>query len=69
MLARAVASSLIKAMRLRPTAPKEILLLGNPELLSMTLAKAAEYYSVPASVIGKRDRNYAKQDNDARRAA
>jgi DNA (cytosine-5)-methyltransferase 1 len=69
MLGRAVASEIVKAMRLRPSAPKEIVELGDPKLLSMTLAQAAEYYGVPASVIAKRDRNYAKEEADARRAA
>jgi DNA (cytosine-5)-methyltransferase 1 len=69
MLARAVAGSIVKAMRLRPSAPKEILDLGNPKLLEMALAQAAEYYGVPASVIAKRDRNYAREDADERRAA
>lgn len=69
MLGRAVAGSIVKAMRLRPTAPKEILNLGDPKLLEMALAQAAEYYGVPTSVIAKRDRNYAKEEADARRAA
>ncbi|HEY2068076.1 MAG TPA: DNA cytosine methyltransferase [Rhizomicrobium sp.] len=69
MLARAVAGEIVKAMRLRPSAPKEIVRLGDPALLSMTLAQAAEYYGVPTSVIAKRDRNYAKEETDERRAA
>lgn len=69
LLARAVATEIVKAMRLRPQAPKEIVVLGDPKLLSMTLAQAAEYYGVPTSVIGKRDRNYTKEEADARRAA
>lgn len=69
MLARAVAGEIVKAMRLRPSAPKEIVALGDPKLLSMTLAQAAEYYGVPTSVIAKRDRNYAKEEADDRRAA
>jgi DNA (cytosine-5)-methyltransferase 1 len=69
MLARAVAGEIVKAMRLRPSTPKEIVVLGDPKLLSMTLAQAAQYYGVPTSVIAKRDRNYAKEETDARRAA
>jgi DNA (cytosine-5)-methyltransferase 1 len=68
-LARAVAGTIIKAMRLRPSAPTEIVELGDPKLLQMTLAQAAEYYGVPTSVIGKRDRNYAKERADELRAA
>jgi DNA (cytosine-5)-methyltransferase 1 len=69
MLARAVATTLMKAMRLRPSAPKEILLLGDTRLLSMSLVQAASYYGVPATVIAKRDRNHGREEVDARRAA
>jgi DNA (cytosine-5)-methyltransferase 1 len=69
MLARAVAGEIVKAMHLRPSAPKQIVALGDPKLLAMTLGQAAEYYGVPAGVIAKRDRNYAKEEADARRAA
>ena len=68
ILARAVAGVLVKAMRLRPQPPKEIVRLGNPKLLQMTLAQAAEHYGVPTSVIAKRDRNYSKESADERRA-
>ena len=69
ILARAVASSIVKAMRLRPSAPKEIVELGDTKLLEMTLAEAAEYYGVPSTVIARRDRNYAKERADERSAA
>ena len=69
MLARAVAGCIVKAMRLRPKPPKEIVRLGDPKLLEMTLAQAAEYYGVSTGVIAKRNRNYAKEKSDERRAA
>jgi len=69
LLARAVAGEIVKAMRLRPQSPKEIVALGNPKLLSLTLAQAAEYYGVPADVIPRRDRNSTKEETDARKAA
>jgi DNA (cytosine-5)-methyltransferase 1 len=69
ILARAVAGTITKAMRLRPQSPKEILHLADPKLLSMTFAQAARYYGVPTSVIAKRDRNYSKEGTDERRAA
>lgn len=69
MLARAVAGEIVKAMRLRRSAPKEALGLGDPKLLEMTLAQAAEYYGVPSSVIGRRDRNYKKERSYERVAA
>lgn len=69
LLARSAATEIVKAMRLRLQSPKEIVTLGDPSLLSMTLAQAAEYYGVPSSVIAKRDRNYAREDADEREAA
>jgi DNA (cytosine-5)-methyltransferase 1 len=68
-LACAVAGSVMKAMRLQPSAPMEIIELGDTKLLQMTLAQAAGYYGVPSTVIGKRDRNYAKEKADECRAA
>lgn len=68
-LARAVAGSIIKAMRSRPRRSKETIELGDEKLLQMTLAQAAAYYGVPSTVIGKRNRNYAKERVDERRAA
>ena len=68
-LARAVAGAIMKAMRLKPHAPLEIIELGDAKLLEMTLAQAAAYYGVPSTVIGKRDRSDAKERADERRAA
>jgi DNA (cytosine-5)-methyltransferase 1 len=69
MLARAVACEIVKAMRLRPTVPNRVWTLGDPALLKMTLASAAKYYGVPTTVIGKRNRNYAVEAANERRAA
>jgi DNA (cytosine-5)-methyltransferase 1 len=69
MLGRAVAGSLVAAMRLRPTAPKRILELGDPKLLQMTLAEASKYYGVSSNVIAKRIRVVEKEGRDDRRAA
>jgi DNA (cytosine-5)-methyltransferase 1 len=68
-LGRAVAGAIVKAMRLRPKSPKEIVNLGDPKLLEMTFVQAAEYYGVSTNVIAKRDRNYSKESVDERRAA
>lgn len=68
-LARAVGESIIKAMRLRPSPPKRIVELGNEKLLSMTLGDAAEYYSVPSTVIARRIRPTDKRNGDERSAA
>lgn len=69
MLARAVAGEIVKAMRLRPSAPKDFVELGDPALLSMSLGEAATFYGVSSNVIAKRDRNYSKERDDERRAA
>jgi DNA (cytosine-5)-methyltransferase 1 len=69
LLARAVAGSIVKAMRLRPTPPKRILELGAEKLLSMTLLEAADYYGVPSTVIARRVRPPSKEESNERRAA
>ena len=69
LLARGVAGEIVRAMRLRPSPPREILELGNEKLLKMTLAEAAEYYGVPSTVIARRIRQSDKGEVDERRAA
>jgi len=69
LLARAVAGTIVKAMRLRVLAPTQIVKLGDEGLLGMTLTEAARHYSVPSTVIARRDRNYARERTDERRAA
>jgi DNA (cytosine-5)-methyltransferase 1 len=54
-LARAVAGAVIEALGLEPKKPTERIALGSPELLSMHMGEAAEYWKVPV-VIGRRDR-------------
>jgi DNA (cytosine-5)-methyltransferase 1 len=54
-LARAVAGAIIHALRIAPERPTRHLDLGHPELLSMDMGEAAEYWKVPI-LIGKRDR-------------
>jgi len=54
-LARAIASTLVEALGVVPTRPIEPLALGSPELLSMAMGEAAEYWNVPVP-IGRRDR-------------
>ncbi|HWA91783.1 MAG TPA: DNA cytosine methyltransferase [Rhizomicrobium sp.] len=69
ILGRAVAQAIVAAMGVRPKPPKEILRLGDARLLEMTLAQAARYYDVSTDVIGRRDRNYARESGNERRAA
>lgn len=69
LLARAVATELVRAMELRPRRSTRILSLDKTDLLSMTLVTAAKYYNVPSSVIAKRDRRQTKETSNGRRAA
>jgi len=54
-LARAVASSVIRALGVKPRVPKRSLDLGNPELLAMDMTEAAELWNVEVP-IKRRDR-------------
>jgi DNA (cytosine-5)-methyltransferase 1 len=56
MLGRAVATKVIEALGIKPTVPEAIVELGRPELLSMTMAEAADKYGVSSNVIAKRQR-------------
>ncbi|HEY5047028.1 MAG TPA: DNA cytosine methyltransferase [Rhizomicrobium sp.] len=69
LLGRAVASEIVRAMRLRPSPPRRIVELGDVKLLQMTLAEAAAYYGVPSTVIARRIRPAEKEVADERRAA
>jgi DNA (cytosine-5)-methyltransferase 1 len=54
-LARAVATAVIGALGIVPTKPAKPVELGSPDLLSMDMGEAAEYWKVPV-LIGRRDR-------------
>ena len=54
-LARAVASSLISAMRITPQCPSEIISLGHPALLAMDMSRAAFHLEIDIP-IQRRDR-------------
>jgi DNA (cytosine-5)-methyltransferase 1 len=54
-LARAVAGAIIQTFGIAPERPTRQLHLGRPELLSMDMGEAADYWKVPVP-IGKRDR-------------
>jgi DNA (cytosine-5)-methyltransferase 1 len=56
LLAQAVAERLIAALRIEPTVPGETLQLGDPALLSYTMADASKYFGVPGNTIAKRER-------------
>jgi len=54
-LARAVASAVREALGLSPARPRKKIALGSPELLSMDMGEAADFWKVPIP-IGRRDR-------------
>jgi DNA (cytosine-5)-methyltransferase 1 len=56
LLGQAVAERLIAALRIEPTVPDDTLQLGDPALLSYTMADAARYFGVPGNTIAKRER-------------
>ena len=61
-LARAVAGEVIRALGVTPIAPSEVLQSGDDEWLSFTMTEAAEFFGVSGSVIGKRTRIAAKEE-------
>jgi len=56
LLGRAVASSIISALGVRPSKPQETIALGNPALLTMNMAQAAGHFAVARTVIAQRAR-------------
>jgi DNA (cytosine-5)-methyltransferase 1 len=54
-MARAIASSVLKALRIRPSEPKKPVDLGDTALLYMEMSEAAEHFGVKAPN-GRRDR-------------
>jgi DNA (cytosine-5)-methyltransferase 1 len=54
-LARAVAASVVRALKIKPSRPTSILELGDQVLLQMELSEAAEHFGVKAPP-SKRDR-------------
>lgn len=56
LLAQAVAERIVAALGAKPSVPEMTLQLGNPGLLSYTMADAAKYFGVPVNTIAKRER-------------
>ena len=56
LLARAVASELIKAQEIQPFKPKRVLDLGEARLLSLDMSNASAYFKVPRDTIAQRTR-------------
>jgi len=65
LLGRAVAAQVVKALDLKPTKPRKILVPGQreDELLTFDMSAAASYFSVPSTVIAQRTRKtYEKNE-------
>lgn len=56
LLARAVASEVIKALGATVIKPNEVIKLGHEELLAFDMSSASSYFKVSKDVIGTRDR-------------
>jgi DNA (cytosine-5)-methyltransferase 1 len=56
LLARAVASELLKAQGIQPSKPKKTLNLGETCLLSLDMSNASVYFKVPRDTIAQRTR-------------
>jgi len=54
LLGRAVASEIVKMLKVKPTKPKTVLDLGGEELLSFNMKDAAKYFNVSSTVIAQR---------------
>ncbi len=53
-LARAIAQEIIKCLGITPTTPEDILDLGDPKLLSMSIKQAANYWAVTKDQVCER---------------
>lgn len=54
-MARAIAASVLDALNITPSAPKEVISLGDKKLLTLEMSKAAEHFGVEA-LNSRRDR-------------
>lgn len=70
LLGRAVASSIIRALGVKPSKPKAKMGLGDPALLAMNMGEAANYFLVARNVIAQRTRKSTteKVDSDGKTA-
>jgi DNA (cytosine-5)-methyltransferase 1 len=65
LLARALASELLKAQGIQPSKPKKILALGQDRLLSFDMTNASAYFRVPRSTIAQRSRKASAIDRSS----
>lgn len=60
LLGRAVAAKVAEALDVPPVKPRDLIDLGNSNLLALDMSEAASKYGVPADVIPKRTRSGAE---------
>lgn len=54
LLGRAIASEIMKVLKISPQRPRQLVKLGDEGLLLMTMKDAAQYFNVPNNVIAQR---------------
>lgn len=64
LLGRAVASEIIKALKIKPRKPRTILQLGEIDLLTFDMGGAARYFQVPRNTIAQRTRKSNPNQQD-----
>lgn len=61
-LARAIGSALMDAMGLQPHVPSEVLRLGDPSLLGLTVQQASDYWGIKNPISGRTSKgSYSKR--------
>lgn len=64
LLGRAVAGEIIKALGFKPRKPKEVVLPGNAELLTLDMSSASLHFRVPRNTIAQRLRKQNPNQKD-----
>lgn len=62
LLGRAIASTIVQALGVKPSKPKKHLKLGSSELLAFDMGAAANYFDVPRNTIAQRTRKPTTHD-------
>jgi DNA (cytosine-5)-methyltransferase 1 len=63
LLARAIATELIKAQQISPSKPQEVLVLGQDSWLALDMSHAADRFQVPKNTIAQRTRKISTVEN------
>lgn len=64
LLARHIASEIVKALGVEPLEPKKVLQLGDPDLLTFDMGAAARHFQVPRDTIAQRSRKKNPNQQD-----